>query len=108
LREKINQIRDPAQKQDELAERAEAIARSQEHPDIVRANVERYRHMLAAGIKDENQRRTVEQMLQRYCLNGSAAAEINCRVLLGLVCEQPFGRPRKVNRSIVSAVPTGG
>jgi hypothetical protein len=46
-----------------LSQRAEAIARSQEDPAIVEANIERYRKMLAAGIDDPEQRRTVEEML---------------------------------------------
>lgn len=46
-----------------LAQRAEAIARSQEDPAIVEANIERYRKLLAAGIDDPEQRQTVEQML---------------------------------------------
>ncbi len=70
LRETIDKTGDPELKQKlaaqalALAERAEAMARSQERPEIVRANIERYRHMIAAGIEDETQRRTVQQMLQ--------------------------------------------
>ncbi len=47
-----------------LAQRAEAIDRSQEDPDILRMNIERYRAMLAAGIDDEGRRKTVADMLQ--------------------------------------------
>jgi hypothetical protein len=69
LREIVNKTGDPALKQKlaaqalALAERAEAMARAQEDPEIVRVNIERYRHMIAAGIEDKSQRRTVEQML---------------------------------------------
>jgi CRP-like cAMP-binding protein len=46
-----------------LSERAEAIERSIEDPTIIRANIERYRAMLASGIKDEGKQRIVEEML---------------------------------------------
>ncbi len=70
LREAVERISDPALKKDlaaravELAQRAEAIENEQEDPEILRANVARYRSMLAAGIADDNQRRIVEQMLR--------------------------------------------
>lgn len=70
LRETVDKISDPALKRElaeralELAERAEAIERAQEDPEIVRANIVRYRSMLAAGIADENQKRIVEEMLR--------------------------------------------
>ena len=43
--------------------RAEAIERSSEAPEIVRANILRYRSMLASGISDAGQKRIVEEML---------------------------------------------
>ncbi len=70
LRETVDKISDPALKRElaeralELAERAEAIERAQEDPEIVRANIVRYRSMLAAGIADGNQKRIVEEMLR--------------------------------------------
>jgi hypothetical protein len=69
LRETINTINDPALKQElaarafELAERAEAMARLPENPEIIGANIERYRKMLAAGMDDPTQKRVVEEML---------------------------------------------
>ena len=70
LRETVGKISDAALKKElaaralELAERAEAIERGQEDREIVRANIARYRAMLAAGIADENQKRIVEEMLR--------------------------------------------
>lgn len=46
----------------ELAQRAEAVARS-EDPEIIRANIKRYQAMIAVGIADETQRHIVEEML---------------------------------------------
>ncbi len=69
LRETVDNLSDPELKKQfaaralELSERAEAIERSQEDPQIVRSNVERYRSMLAAGIADPDQKRIVEDML---------------------------------------------
>lgn len=70
LRETIDNISDSALKQElaaralELAERAEAIARSGEDPEIIRANIDRYRNRLAACIDDTTQKRIVEEMLR--------------------------------------------
>jgi hypothetical protein len=47
----------------ELSERAEAIANSAEDPEIIRANIARYRTMLSAGISDASQKKIVEEML---------------------------------------------
>lgn len=69
LRDAVQNVSDPEMKRElatralELAERAEAIAKSQKDPEIIRANVERYRQMLAAGIDDVLQKRIVEEML---------------------------------------------
>jgi len=68
LREAVKSITDPelkrelAQRALELAERAEALAHS-EAPEIIRANIKRYRSMLAAGISDDAHKRVVEEML---------------------------------------------
>jgi len=69
LREAAKDVSDPATKQ-ELAERAlqlslraEEFERSREAPEILNANIKRYRAMLAAGIKDGQQKRIVEEML---------------------------------------------
>ena len=48
----------------ELAVEAEAIERSAEAPAILRANIERFRSMLAIGIDDPQQKRIVEDMLR--------------------------------------------
>ena len=70
LQETVDKVSDPALKRElaaralDLAERAEAIERAQEEPEIIRANIVRYRSMLAAGIADENQKRIVEEMLR--------------------------------------------
>ncbi len=69
LQETVDKVSDPALKRKlaaralDLAERAEAIERAQEDPEIIRANIARYRSMLAAGVEDENQRRIVAEML---------------------------------------------
>jgi hypothetical protein len=68
LLEAANNISDPQLKKGlaaralALSERAEAIERSLEDPEIVRANIARYRSMLAGGL-DDDQRRIVEQMI---------------------------------------------
>jgi aconitase B len=69
LRAMAENIVDPALKRElaeqafDLSARAETVERSQEAPEILRANIARYRNMLAAGIADEQQRRIVEEML---------------------------------------------
>ncbi len=70
LRAAVENVCDPEIKRElaaralELSERAEAIARSIEEPSIIRANIARYRAMLAGnpGINDD-QKRIVEEML---------------------------------------------
>jgi hypothetical protein len=69
LRETVDNISDPQLKH-ELAERAfllsecaEALERSIEHPDIIRANIRRFRTLLAQGIRDPVQKQIVEEML---------------------------------------------
>jgi hypothetical protein len=70
LREAAQNITDPATKRAlaaralELAQQAEAIANSREHPEIIRANIERYRRMLAADPPTKDQKRIIEAMLQ--------------------------------------------
>jgi hypothetical protein len=69
LMEAAKSLSDPAIQKEmaaralELSERAEAIERSIEDPTIIRTNIERYRRMLASGVKDEGQRRILEEML---------------------------------------------
>ena len=69
LMETVNTIADPQLKRElaaralELSERAEAIANSGEDPEIIRANIARYRAMLAAGTGDATQKRIVEDLL---------------------------------------------
>jgi hypothetical protein len=69
LHETINNLTDPALKRElaaralELAEQAEAIAKMGEDPEIVCANIERYRRMLSAGIDDDTQRAIIEELL---------------------------------------------
>lgn len=46
-----------------LAERAEALERSIESPQIIRMNIARYKSLLAAGITDAPQKEIVEAML---------------------------------------------
>ena len=59
LREMIENLADPALKQElaaralDLSIRAEEIARLHEAPEILRMNISRYRSMLAAGIDDD-------------------------------------------------------
>ncbi len=70
LRETVDTVSDPALKREfasralELSERAEAIERSIEDPSILRANIARYRAMLAGnpGL-DDAQKPIVQQML---------------------------------------------
>jgi U3 small nucleolar RNA-associated protein 14 len=70
LRETIENVADPALKQElaaralDLSIRAEEIARSHEAPEILRMNISRYRSMLAAGIEDEQKKRIVREMLR--------------------------------------------
>ena len=69
LRESISNISDPQLKRElaeralQLSERAEAIELSVEHPDILRANIRRFRSILEKGIDDATQKRIVEEML---------------------------------------------
>ncbi|MGC2415658.1 MAG: hypothetical protein WA459_23540 [Stellaceae bacterium] len=69
LRETVENISDPQLKQElatralDLSMRAEAIADSIEHPEVLRKNIARYRAMLAAGISDPSQKNIVEEML---------------------------------------------
>ena len=66
LREMIENVADPALKQElaaralDLTIRAEEIAKSHEAPEILRMNISRYRSMLAAGIDE----RIVLEMLR--------------------------------------------
>ena len=70
LRDAAKNISDPATKQVlaaralELSQQAEAIATSTEHPEIIRANIERYERMLAADPPTDAQRRIIEDMLR--------------------------------------------
>jgi hypothetical protein len=70
LRERAQTAADPDVKQKlaaralDLAQRAEAIARWQGNPKILRHSIERYRARLAAGIADAGQRRIIEQILR--------------------------------------------
>ena len=69
LRETIENVADPALKQElaaralDLSIRAEEIVRSQEAPEILPMNISRSRSMLAAGIDDEQKKRIVQEML---------------------------------------------
>ena len=69
LRETIRNISDPELKRElserafQLSERAEAIELSVENPDILRANIRRFRSLLEKGIDDAAQKRIVEEML---------------------------------------------
>src|SRR4051794_37747389 len=69
LRLASTMIADPAVKVElasralELAERAEAIAASSEHPEFIRSNINRYRGMLAATT-NETFREVLEHFLQ--------------------------------------------
>ena len=70
LREAVDNVADPAVKQElaaralELSLRAEEAERSREAPEILRANIARYRAMIASGIDDEQQKRIVQEMLR--------------------------------------------
>jgi hypothetical protein len=70
LRETIENVADPALKQElaaralDLSIRAEEIARSHEAPEILRMNISRYRSMLAAGTDDDQRKRIVQKMLR--------------------------------------------
>jgi hypothetical protein len=70
LREMIENLADPALKQElaaravDLSIRAEEIARSHEAPEILRMNISRYRSMLAAGIDGDPKKRIVLEMLR--------------------------------------------
>jgi U3 small nucleolar RNA-associated protein 14 len=70
LRETIENVADPALKQElaaralDLSIRAEEIARSHEAPEILRMNISRYRSMLAAGTDDDQRKRIVQEMLR--------------------------------------------
>ena len=70
LCETAEKIIDPALKQEltiralNLSVRAEAIERSREAPDILRANIARYQNMLSTVIADERQKEIIEEMLR--------------------------------------------
>ena len=70
LRETIENVADPALKQElaaralHLSIRAEEIARSHEAPEILRMNISRYRSMLATGTDDDQRKRIVQGMLR--------------------------------------------
>jgi hypothetical protein len=69
LREAAENISDPQTKRElasralELAERAEALANGMGDPEILRANIERYRSLLASGTISSDQRRIIREML---------------------------------------------
>ncbi len=69
LRESVKNYSDPQLQQElasralELSERAEAIENSMEDPEILRANISRYRSLLKAGVNEVAQRKIVEEML---------------------------------------------
>jgi U3 small nucleolar RNA-associated protein 14 len=70
LSETIENVADPALKQElaartlDLSIRAEEIARSHEAPEILRMNISRDRSMLAAGTDDDQRKRIVQEMLR--------------------------------------------
>lgn len=70
LREAMRKIADRTTKEAladrvlELSEQAEGVAKARTNPEI-RANIERYRRMLAAGVDDETQKQILEDMLQQ-------------------------------------------
>jgi hypothetical protein len=70
LRETIENVADPALKQElaaralDLSIRAEEIARSNEAPEILRMNISRYRSMLAGCIDDDQKKRIIQEMLR--------------------------------------------
>jgi hypothetical protein len=69
LLEATKKIADPEAKQQMaaralgLAERAEAIVDTAGHPEMLRANIAKYRAMLDRGIADPIQKSIVEEML---------------------------------------------
>jgi anti-sigma28 factor (negative regulator of flagellin synthesis) len=69
LREASEKISDPQTKRElasrafELAQRAEALANGVSDPEILRANIERYRSLLASGTLSIHQQRIVREML---------------------------------------------
>jgi hypothetical protein len=70
LRKAINDIGDPAVKQElaaralQLSQEAEAVGLMGGDPTIIKANIGRYRRMLAAGIDDEVRKKIVEELLR--------------------------------------------
>jgi hypothetical protein len=69
LREASDKISDPQVKRElaarafELAQRAEALANGMADPEILRANIERYRSLLASGTISSDQRQIIREML---------------------------------------------
>jgi hypothetical protein len=69
LREAMRKISDRTAKEAlakralELSEQAEAAAKSRTNPEI-RASVDRYRRMLAAGVDDETQKQIIQDLLR--------------------------------------------
>ena len=69
LTEAANNLSDPELKKElisfalRLSERAEAIARTIENPEIIRMNIERYQNMLAGTTIDQAQREIVGELI---------------------------------------------
>ena len=69
LREAVNNVSDPQTKQElaaralELSQRAEALERAGVDPWMLRANIDRYRSLLASRTLDAAQQRIIEEML---------------------------------------------
>jgi hypothetical protein len=69
LREAAENISDPqikrplASRAFELAQRAKELANGMEDPEILRANIERYRSLLASGTISSDQRQIIREML---------------------------------------------
>jgi hypothetical protein len=69
LRETAENISDPQMKKElasralELSERAEGLALGMGNPEILQANIERYRSLLGSGNLSDEQRRIVTEML---------------------------------------------
>jgi hypothetical protein len=69
LTEAANNLSDPELKKElisfalRLSERAEAIARTIENPEIIRMNIERYQTMLTGRTIDQAQREIVGELL---------------------------------------------
>jgi hypothetical protein len=69
LRDAASRISNPETRKElaspalELSQRAEALENGMIHADILRANIERYRSLLAGADRDENQKRIVQEML---------------------------------------------